>query len=102
MKDAMLAGELQIFGDSIIGTLSGWSDAGLKTALTTIVVITVARKVSLKAGIGALIAMVIALGIYDARDALSGKVTDEVKNPAKGAGVTVVITPDSATNGRVL
>ncbi|MEW1639800.1 hypothetical protein AB0469_37785 [Streptomyces sp. NPDC093801] len=94
MKQFILAGQLDKLGDSLIGTLAGWSDKGLKVALTVVVVVTVARRFSLKAGIGALIAMVLALGLYEARESLSGAVKDEINNPAKGAGaVTVVVTP---------
>ena len=58
-----------------------------------IVVITVVRKVSLKAGIGALIALVIALGLYNSRSTLANLFSDEVNHPASGAGaVTVVVT----------
>ncbi|MFD0378691.1 hypothetical protein [Streptomyces sp. NPDC127112] len=52
----ILAGKLDELGDSLI----------------------VARRVSLKAGIGALIAMVLALGLYEARESLSGAVKDEI------------------------
>ncbi|MFD8952818.1 hypothetical protein ACFV0B_28660 [Streptomyces xanthophaeus] len=101
--NTVLAGKLDELGDSLIGTLAGWSDAGLKVALTVVVVVTVARKFSLKAGIGALLAMVLALGIYDSRDALSGSVKDEISHPAKSAGaVTVVITADAADSGGIL
>ncbi|GAA0269924.1 hypothetical protein GCM10010302_04350 [Streptomyces polychromogenes] len=100
MKQFILAGQLDKLGDSLIGTLAGWSDKGLKVALTVVVVVTVARRFSLKAGIGALIAMVLALGLYEARESLSGAVKDEINNPAKGAGaVTVVVTPDPVAGG---
>ncbi|MEU3315801.1 hypothetical protein ABZ743_24435 [Streptomyces sp. NPDC006662] len=96
----ILAGKLDELGDSLIGTLAGWSDKGLKVALTVVVLVTVARRFSLKAGIGALIAMVIALGLYEARESLSGAVKDEINNPAKGAGaVTIVVTPSPAAGG---
>jgi hypothetical protein len=49
----------------------------------------------LKAGIGALIGMVLALGrLYNSRDSLANLFQDEVNNPAKSAGaVTVVVSP---------
>jgi hypothetical protein len=49
-----LAGKLADLGNSWLSTLGTWGDKGLQVGLTTIVVITVVRKVSLKAGIGAL------------------------------------------------
>ncbi|MCX4722019.1 hypothetical protein OG818_40725 [Streptomyces virginiae] len=99
-NSVVLAGKLSSLGDSFIGTLANWADNGLKAALTVVVVVTVARKFSLKAGIGALIALVIALGIYNSRNSLAAIFSDEINNPAKSAGQTVVvITPHDGTDG---
>ncbi|KQZ17723.1 hypothetical protein ASD51_31290 [Streptomyces sp. Root55] len=88
----MLAGRLDALGDSWLGTLEDWGDKGLKVALIAIVVITVVRKVSLKAGIGALIGLVLALGIYNSRNSLANIFEDEVNNPANTQpAVTVVV-----------
>ncbi|MGW3326331.1 hypothetical protein [Streptomyces virginiae] len=96
----VLAGKLDALGDSLIETLADWADNGLKVALTLVVVITVARRFSLKAGIGALIALVIALGIYNSRESLASIFSDEINNPAKSAGQTVVvIAPHADTDG---
>ncbi|WP_406052224.1 hypothetical protein OG280_37255 [Streptomyces virginiae] len=96
----VLAGKLDALGDSLIETLADWADNGLKVALTLVVVITVARKFSLKAGIGALIALVIALGIYNSRNSLASIFSDEINNPAKSAGQNVVvITPHVGADG---
>ncbi|MFF4429799.1 hypothetical protein ACFYZ4_11610 [Streptomyces sp. NPDC001513] len=103
LHSVVLAGQLDTLGGSLIGTLADWADKGLKAALTLVVVITVARKFSLKAGIGALIALVIALGLYNSRDSLASIFSNEINNPAKGAGqVTVVVTPDTTSSGGVL
>ncbi|MFF3675958.1 hypothetical protein ACFYYS_18550 [Streptomyces sp. NPDC002120] len=103
LHSVVLAGQLDTLGDSLIGTLADWADKGLKAALTLVVVITVARKFSLKAGIGALIALVIALGLYNSRESLASIFSNEINNPAKGGGqVTVVVTPDTASSGGVL
>jgi hypothetical protein len=89
-----LAGKLADLGNSWLSTLGTWGDKGLQVGLTAIVVITFVRKVSLKAGIGALIGMVLALGLYNSRDSLANLFQDEVNNPAKSAGaVTVVVSP---------
>ncbi|MEU9182861.1 hypothetical protein AB0C90_39990 [Streptomyces sp. NPDC048550] len=97
MNEVMLAGKFADMGDSFIATLARWSDGGLKAILLAVVVVTVGRKFSMKAGTGALIALVIALGIYNSRDSLAGMFSDEINNPSKGAGaVTVVVTPGSA------
>lgn len=82
----LLAGKLDALGNSWLNTLATWSDKGLKVALIVIVCIQVVRKVSLKAGIGALIAMVLALGIYNSRNTLADLFSDEINNPAGGAG----------------
>ncbi|MFB6617684.1 hypothetical protein ACFCV9_26305 [Streptomyces sp. NPDC056367] len=94
----LLAGQLDLLGDGLLTTLGGWADNGLKVALAVLVLAAIARSFSFKAALGALLAMVIALGIYNGRDSLSGKVTDEIKNPATGAGIhTVVIDPGQKT-----
>ncbi|MGW2841908.1 hypothetical protein ACWCWD_29485 [Streptomyces sp. NPDC001493] len=100
MGHVVVAGKLDALGDSWLATLGDWGDKGLKVALISIVVITVVRKVSLKAGIGALIGLVIALGIYNSRDTLAGIFEDEVNNPASGrAAVTVVVSGPSGREG---
>jgi hypothetical protein len=88
-----LAGKLADLGNSWLGTLGTWGDKGLQVGLTAIVVVTIVRKVSLKAGIGALIGMVLALGLYNSRDTLANLFQDEVNNPSKSTGaVTVVVS----------
>ncbi|MFI9825221.1 hypothetical protein ACIHFC_32945 [Streptomyces sp. NPDC052013] len=81
----MLAGKLDDLGDSWINMLQDWATKGLQAGLLVLVVVIMIQKVSLKAGIGALLLMIIALGLYNSREDLSDMFTDEVKNPAKGA-----------------
>ncbi|KRD17940.1 hypothetical protein [Streptomyces sp. Root264] len=88
----MLAGQLDDLGNSWITMFKNWATKGLQAGLLVLVVVTMIQKFSLKAGIGALLLMVIALGLYDARDSLANMFEDEVKNPSKGA---------SAVPGRV-
>ncbi|MFF0746630.1 hypothetical protein ACFYVL_40205 [Streptomyces sp. NPDC004111] len=90
MTELILAGQVGVLGDSWIATLAGWGDKGLKAALIVIVVITVIRRASLKAGIGALLLMVIALALYDSRNALSDKFEDEVNNPGPPKSAAVM------------
>lgn len=93
-SDVQLAGKLADLGNSWLTTLGTWGDKGLQVALVAIVVVTVVRKVSLKAGIGALIGLVVALGIYNSRTSLANLFEDEVNNPVKSARiVTVVVSP---------
>ncbi|WP_433573721.1 hypothetical protein [Streptomyces sp. CA-251247] len=93
--DLQVAGKATDLGNAWLNTLGTWGDKALQVALVAIVVITVVRKVSLKAGIGALIGLVIALGIYNSRGSLANIFEDEVNNPATGHGaISVVIPPD--------
>ncbi|MGW7127923.1 hypothetical protein ACWGIA_06200 [Streptomyces bobili] len=81
----MLAGELDDLGDSWITMFEDWATKGLQAGLIVLVVVIMIQKFSLKAGIGALLLMIIALGLYDSRQDLADMFTDEVKNPSKGA-----------------
>lgn len=81
----VLAGELDDLGDSWITMLEDWATKGLQAGLIVLVVVSMIQKFSLKAGIGALLFMIIALGLYDSRQDLADMFTDEVQNPSKGA-----------------
>ncbi|MGX1915316.1 hypothetical protein ACWIID_41870 [Streptomyces phaeochromogenes] len=81
----MLAGQLDDLGDSWITMFQDWATKGLQAGLLVLVVVIMIKKFSLKAGIGALLLMIIALGLYNSREDLSDMFEDEVKNPAKGA-----------------
>jgi hypothetical protein len=85
VHSVVLAGELDDFGDSVLSMFGEWATKGLQVGLSCLVVIIMIQKFSLKAGIGALILMVIALGLYNSRNDLASMFEDEVKNPAKGA-----------------
>ncbi|GGX96457.1 hypothetical protein [Streptomyces fructofermentans] len=81
----LLAGELDDLGDSWIGMFQDWATKGLQAGLIVLVVVIMIQRFSLKAGIGGLLLMIIALGLYNSREDLSDVFEDEVKNPAKGA-----------------
>ncbi|MEU1660649.1 hypothetical protein ABZ527_31695 [Streptomyces griseofuscus] len=81
----MLAGELGDLGNSWITMFTNWGTKGLKGGLVCLVVVIMVQRFSLKAGIGALLLMVIALGLYNSRNDLAAMFTDEVKHPSKGA-----------------
>ncbi|MFF4145145.1 hypothetical protein ACFY0A_27965 [Streptomyces sp. NPDC001698] len=81
----ILAGQLNDLGDSWITMFKDWAAKGLQAGLVVLVVVIMIQRFSLKAGIGALLLMVIALGLYNARNDLADMFTDEVKNPSKGA-----------------
>ncbi|PWJ02571.1 hypothetical protein DKG34_37855 [Streptomyces sp. NWU49] len=81
----MLAGQLDDLGDSWITMFQDWATKGLQAGLLVLVVVIMIQKFSLKAGIGALLLMVIALGLYNSRDSLANMFEDEVRNPSKSA-----------------
>lgn len=81
----MLAGQLNDLGDNWINMFKEWATNGLQAGLVVLVVVIMIQKFSLKAGIGALLLMVIALGLYNSRNDLASMFEDEVKNPSKGA-----------------
>ncbi|MGW3038133.1 hypothetical protein ACWDCB_43985 [Streptomyces sp. NPDC001178] len=81
----ILAGQLNDLGNSWITMFKEWATKGLQAGLVVLVVVIMIQKFSLKAGIGALLLMVIALGLYNARNDLANRFEDEVKNPSKGA-----------------
>ncbi|WP_338704333.1 hypothetical protein V2W30_41175 (plasmid) [Streptomyces sp. Q6] len=87
LHQVVLAGELNDLGNSWIGMFKGWADGALKVALAIIVVYVLVTRFSLKAGVGALLMMILALGLYNAREQMADKVEDEVNNPTKGAPV---------------
>jgi hypothetical protein len=102
VHDVMLAGQLDDLGDSWITMLEDWATKGLQAGLIVLVVVIMVQRFSLKAGIGALLLMIIALGLYDSREDLADMFTDEVKNPANGAPAHpgIVQSERSASPGR--
>ncbi|MEU6323109.1 hypothetical protein [Streptomyces sp. NPDC047009] len=96
----MLAGQLDDLGNSWINMFKEWATNGLKAGLAVLVVVIMVQRFSLKAGIGALLLMIIALGLYNSRDNLANMFEDEVKNPAKGApAVPGVVQSDLPVSG---
>ncbi|MEV5762689.1 hypothetical protein AB0L61_38715 [Streptomyces tendae] len=81
----VLAGQLDDLGDSWISMFGDWATKGLQAGLLVLVVVIMVQRFSLKAGIGALLLMIIALGLYNSREDLADMFTDEVSNPANGA-----------------
>ncbi|MGW8745924.1 hypothetical protein [Streptomyces sp. NPDC055794] len=85
VPDVVLAGQLDDLGDGWITMFEDWATKGLQAGLIVLVVVIMVQRFSLKAGIGALLLMIIALGLYDSREDLAEMFTDEVNNPANGA-----------------
>ncbi|WP_217251563.1 hypothetical protein [Streptomyces sp. AC602_WCS936] len=101
VHEVVLAGHLDDLGDSWITMLEGWATKGLQAGLIVLVVVITAQRFSLKAGIGALLLVIIALGLYDSREDLADMFTDEVKNPANGAPAVPGLMRGSAPAARV-
>ncbi|KUM97381.1 hypothetical protein AQI95_41935 [Streptomyces yokosukanensis] len=93
MSGVFLAGEFANIGDHLLAVGTGWADKSLKLGLLAIVVATVVKKFSMKAGIGALIGLIIAYGIYNGRTNISNAVTDEVTNIKGAPMVHAPLTP---------
>ncbi|MER6442798.1 hypothetical protein ABT275_41835 [Streptomyces sp. NPDC001185] len=85
VQDLMLAGQLNDLGDSWIGMFKEWADKGLQAGLVCIVVVVMIQRFSIKAGIAALLALVVALGLYNARNDLAKMFEDEVSHPSRSA-----------------
>ncbi|MEV6683911.1 hypothetical protein AB0N28_00920 [Streptomyces sp. NPDC051130] len=102
MNTMFLASQLDTLGDGLFDMLGKWADRGLKVALVVIVLVTICRQFSLKAGIGALLAMAIALGIYSSRDTLAGFFSDKIKNPSTGSAPLDPQAPRSRADGKIL
>jgi hypothetical protein len=68
VHEMVLAGQLDDLGDSWITMFEDWATKGLQAGLIVLVVVIMVQRFSLKAGIGALLLMIIALGLYDSRE----------------------------------
>src|SRR3954453_20043185 len=101
VNSVILAGQLDDLGDSWINMLKDWATRGLQAGLLVMVVVIMIQKFSLKAGIGALLLMVIALGLYNSRNDLANMFTDEVKNPSKGAPAVPGVVRSELPTSRV-
>ncbi|MFE5141257.1 hypothetical protein ACFRDV_26915 [Streptomyces fagopyri] len=97
----MLAGQLRDLGDGWIGMFKEWADKGLQAGLVCIVVVVMIQRFSIKAGIAALLALVVALGLYSARNDLARMFEDEVNNPSRSAPAVVgpVVAPGVVVAG---
>ncbi|MFF1511897.1 hypothetical protein [Streptomyces sp. NPDC058326] len=76
----VMAAAFKDIGNHLFGLGESWAERALKLFILTAVVITVVTKMSLKAAIGSVIALVICLGIYNARTELSDAFKEELTN----------------------
>ncbi|WP_199550171.1 hypothetical protein [Streptomyces sp. N35] len=98
MNDVLLAGPLQNLGDTFIEMLKDWGSAALVAILIVIVALEAGRRMSIKAGIGALLLMIIALGLYAARNDLAGMFETEIKEAGTEGAPAPTAPPIPGTN----
>ncbi|WP_426402797.1 hypothetical protein ACN9M0_39515 [Streptomyces sp. R-07] len=76
----VLAAPIKEIGDHLLSLGGEWGEKALMVVILISVVIAVASKMSVKAGIGALIGLVICAGLYQSRDELSQAFKEEITN----------------------
>ncbi|MFD3535885.1 hypothetical protein [Streptomyces sp. NPDC058664] len=76
----VMAAAFKDIGNHLFGIGENWAERALKLFILAAVVITVVTKMSLKAAIGSVIALVICLGIYNARTELADAFKQELTN----------------------
>ncbi len=76
----ILAAPIKEIGDHLLGMGGEWGEKALMVVILISVVIAVASKMSVKAGIGALIGLVVCVGLYQSKDALSEALKEEIAN----------------------
>ncbi|MEV0449801.1 hypothetical protein [Streptomyces sp. NPDC050600] len=80
MNHIVLAGAFENIGNGLFGLGENWAERALKLFLVAIVAITVIKKMSIKAGIGAVLGLAICLGIYYARADLADAFKQEIRD----------------------
>ncbi|MFJ5926597.1 hypothetical protein ACIQF6_28740 [Kitasatospora sp. NPDC092948] len=86
MHEVMLAGALKNIGDNWSVTLLDWVSKFLLIALVLICCIQVIRKMSIKAGLGAVIGLVLCWAVFTGRGSLSNIINTEFSDPGMAAG----------------
>lgn len=97
MTGVILAGELDDIGNHLLDMGNGWAEKSLALGLLIIVLVTIAKKMSVKAAIGTLIGLVIAGAIYDSRNDMSDAVKDEVTDINGAPAVHAPLIPGLGT-----
>ena len=77
---------LQNLGDNIIGMFAGWAGPSLTAVGGLIVVVTMVRRFSLKAGVGAALLFAVCLGIYSSRNDLATMFHNQVTSSSTANG----------------
>ncbi|MFC9595871.1 hypothetical protein ACFTUC_39500 [Streptomyces sp. NPDC056944] len=76
----VLAAPIKEIGDHLLSVSGEWGEKALMVVILVSVVIAVGSKMSVKAGIGALIGLVVCVGIYQSRDELAQAFKEEITN----------------------
>ncbi len=90
-NDVMLAGAIVNIGNTWATILDTWVSAFLMIALVLVCLVQVVRKMSIKAGLGAIIGLVLCWSLFTGRIQLSNLFNTEFKDP--GAASTFVTGP---------
>jgi hypothetical protein len=83
----LAGGALQNLGNNLIAMFTGWAPGALEAAGAIIVVVTMVRRFSLKAGIGALIAFVLVLAIFQDRNNIASMFTNQIQTASTTNGL---------------
>ncbi len=81
-------GALQNLGTNLIQMVTGWAPGALAAVCAIIVVVTCIRRFSLKAGIGAMLAFVLVLAIFQDRDNLAEMFTNQIQSSSSTSSTT--------------
>ncbi|MFI2740734.1 hypothetical protein [Streptomyces sp. NPDC018711] len=81
----VLAVPIKEIGDHLLSLSGEWGEKALMVVILISVVIAVGSKMSVKAGIGALIGLVVCVGIYQSRDELAQAFKEEITNVSTSA-----------------
>ena len=73
-------GALQNLGTNLIQMVTGWAPGALEAVCLIIVVVTIIKRFSLKAGIGALLAFVLCLSIFQDRYNIAAMFTSQIQS----------------------
>ncbi|MFB7674099.1 hypothetical protein ACFC26_22070 [Kitasatospora purpeofusca] len=92
--NVQLAGAIKNIGDTWATILDGWVSAFLMIALVLVCLVQVVRKMSIKAGLGAIIGLVLCWSLFTGRIQLSNLFNTEFKDPAGAAPAMVVNGPE--------
>jgi phosphotransferase system glucose/maltose/N-acetylglucosamine-specific IIC component len=81
-------GALQNLGTNLIQMFTGWAPGALEAACGIIVVVTVVRRFSIKAGIGAVLGFVLVLALFQDRDNIAQMFTNQIQSAATTSSTT--------------